>query len=286
MNRLWPIARRALLLVAIVLAGLYAVFFLAQTSLLFQGERGLSSDPRAKGWNFEDVTVSVGSHTTHGWYLPVENARGAVLFCHGSGGNIATHLEATRLFRSLGCSSLIFDCGGSGKSTGGPSESRCYADARAMWDWLVETRGVPPSDIVIWGNSFGGGTACDLAAKVKPAALVLESTYLSLPEAAHDGLSWFPWGLFMRYRFANKDKIGKVQAPVLIIHSVDDTQYPIRHGRGLFEHANAPKTMIETRGDHYDTGVSKKSSLPKIEAFLEPVLGPQVMQKETPASPS
>lgn len=265
--------RRVGVLLALVAIGFYVVFFFAQPRLLFQGEPGLASNPSSKGWAFEDVVVPVGKNKTHGWYLQVDNARGVVLFCHGSGGNVATHLDSTALFRSLGCSTLIFDCGGSGNSTGRPSESRSYADVRAMWDWLIKIKGVSPGKIIVWGNSFGGGVACDLSTQVKPAALVLESTYLSLPEAASDALAWFPWNLFMRYRFDNKNKIGNVSAPVLIIHSVDDTQYPIRHGRGLFDRAHDPKTMIETRGDHYDTAVSKKDSLPKIEAFIGKVLG-------------
>ncbi len=53
-------------------------------------------------------------------------------------------------------------------------------DARAGWDWLLETCGVPPEQIVIAGDSAGGHLAVDLllqpeiAAK-RPAAMVLFS---------------------------------------------------------------------------------------------------------------
>jgi hypothetical protein len=268
-SRLWRFLRRVALLLAISLVGFYVVFYFAQTSLIAQGEPGLSISPRVLDWSYKEVTVPVGDESTHAWFLPLENAKGVVLYCHGNGGNLSQHFRATGMHRALGFSTLIFDYGGFGRSTGQPTEKRIYADARVMWKWLTETKGIPPDRIVIWGTSFGGGVACQLATEVEAGALVLESTYLSVPEAASDHTPYVPWGLLIRSHLANKNKIGDVLYPVMIIHSNDDTLFPIRHGRGLFERANEPKILIETHGDHYGGATNKDQYLPAMTEFLD-----------------
>jgi hypothetical protein len=268
-RRLLRLSRRLLVVLLLALLGFYVVFSFAQSSFVAQGEPGITITPKVHDWPYEDVIVSVGDETTYAWFLPLEGAKGVVLYCHGNGGNLSMHFPSTGMHRALGFSTLIFDYGGFGRSTGQPTEQRVYADARAMWKWLTETKGVPPDQIVIWGTSFGGGVACQLATEVNAGALVLESTYLSMPEAASDHTPYVPWGLLIRSHLSNKNKIGDVHSPVMIIHSKDDTLFPIRHGRGLYDRANEPKLLVETHGDHYDTGINKDRYIPPMTEFLD-----------------
>lgn len=268
MNKAARVFRRAIALFLIVLVAFYIFFYFAQQPLTYQSERAITRTPEVFGWKFEEVVMEVNGQTTTAWFIPVENARGTILFCHGNGGNIGLHLDATRLFREMQYSVLIFDYGGYGDSTGSPSESRIYADARAMWEHLVTQRNLSPDSIVVWGASFGGAAACDLASKVKPAALVLESTFTSMADAAFSEYRYFPADCFLRSHFRSIDKISSVQRPVLIMHSIDDTQYSIAHGRALFERAHEPKLFIETHGDHYDTVPPRSMYIPKIAPFL------------------
>ncbi|MBI5091624.1 MAG: alpha/beta hydrolase [Candidatus Hydrogenedentes bacterium] len=271
-GRFLNILRRAAVVVAISLTLFSVVFYYQQGVLIFQTERELTRDPSALGWAFEDVSLPVMGETTHGWFMPLESARGVVLFCHGNGGNVAMHLDGTRLFRALGYSTLTFDYGGYGRSTGRPSETRMYADSLAMWTYVTETRRIPANHIIIWGQSFGGAAACDLGARVQPAAVVLESTFLSMADCVF-GERWaLPGDWLLRYHFRNVDKVGRIHAPLLVIHSPDDTLFPIRHGRGLYERANDPKRFIEKRGDHYDTAIPNKRLPEDVKKFLEPLL--------------
>ncbi len=252
--------------------GFWVVFHFAQTSLIFHSDRELTRTPDSLGWPYEDVTIPVGNHTTHGWFIPVKPERGVVLYCHGNDGNMATHLGAVRICRDLGFSVLLFDYGGFGASTGHPSEKRSYADAEAMWRWLTGTRQVSPGQIVVWGTSFGGGTAAELATRTKPAAVVLESTYLSIPKAAFRDYPWFPTFL-VRHRFDNERKMDRLTSPLLVIHSLDDELYPFEHGQRLYELANSPKQFLEIRGDHCGgTMVSAKVYRKGVEQFLTPLL--------------
>jgi fermentation-respiration switch protein FrsA (DUF1100 family) len=175
-----------------------------------------------------------------------------LLFSHGNAGNIADWLAAAPTFRDMGFSVLLYDYGGYGNSTGKVSEARCYADARAMWKWLTETRHVSPEKILIYGQSLGGGVAADLAREVHPGAVVLESTFTSVPDAAARKLPFLPVRWLCSYQFNTAAKIGDIHAPIMILHSPDDTLVPFAQGKKLFELANEPKTFVEIRGGHND----------------------------------
>ena len=270
--------------VALSLALCAVIFYVAQPYLIFETDSVERRNPKSLGWDFEDVTVPVMGQTTHGWYMPLPNARGVVLFCHGNGGNIALHLDGTRLVRSLGYSVLTFDYGGYGKSTGNPSEARMYRDTLEMWRYLTETRGIPANRIVIWGQSFGGAAACDLGAHVTSAAVVLESTFLSYSDCVF-GPRWCAVGDWvLRYHFDNKSKVAEIHAPLLVIHSPDDTLFPLFHGQGLLERGNPPKRLVLKRGDHYDSAVANRDLPNDVRTFLDEYLPPERMADVTKPS--
>ena len=41
-----------------------------------------------------------------------------------------------------------------------------------------------------------------------------------------------------------------IRAPLLVIHSREDTLIPFKHGQAIFDAAREPKTFLEIRGDH------------------------------------
>lgn len=240
----------ALILVLLLYLGLTALLFYLQDKMIFQATREIYRTPESAGWAYEDVRLKVGEETTHGWWIPLEDARGVVLFSHGNAGNIADRIESIGLLRKLGLSVLAYDYGGYGYSTGRPSEKRCYADIRAMWRWLTDERGVQPEQIVLFGRSLGGAVTCDLAAEVEPAAVVLESTFSSVAAVAQEMFPYLPAQWLLRRKFNNLEKITHIKSPLLIIHSPDDTLIRYHHGQRLFDRATARKEFLEIRGDH------------------------------------
>src|SRR5438046_2954266 len=81
---------------------------------------------------------------------------------------------------------------GYGRSGGSPTEAGCYAAADAAFDWLTAAQQVAPEDILLYGTSLGGGVAIDLASRRPHRALVLSSTFTSLPDTAQDLYPWLP----------------------------------------------------------------------------------------------
>ena len=264
--------RRFPMLLLLAYLGVVAVFYFAQRPMLFQTDRTLTLDPSTYNWAFENILLDVDGRKTHGWFIPRDNARGVVLFSHGNAGNISGRLESVGLLRSMGFSVLVYDYGGYGNSTGNASEKRCYADARAMWKWLTETKGVPADKILLFGRSLGGAVTCDLAAGVTPRAVVMESTFLSVPDVAAGTFPWLPVRLLASYRFASVSKIAKIHVPLLMMHSPDDEMIPYAHGLKLFELANEPKTFVEIHGDHNNGfALSKDVYLPGWTKFIDPL---------------
>ena len=264
--------KRIPLYLAMIGAGLYVVFFFAQASLIFVPNNQMIATPSVHDWEYEEVALNVDGESTVLWFIPLEGARGTVLYSHGNDSNISTCLGVVKLFRSLGFSVALYDYGGYGKSTGTPSEERLYADAMAAWEYLTEERKLDPGAILLWGPSFGGGPTCELATRVKPAGVVLENTFTSMSDAAFKDYPWFPGWLFIRHRFDNEAKMPEIHAPVMVIHSQGDMLYPYSQGQRLFEAANDPKQFLEVFGDHGEGAqVSREILMEGVEGFLRTI---------------
>lgn len=249
-NRLWRVVR--LLLIAYLLALLLLMFF--EESLIFIPMSFPDDNWQPRGLPVEDAWFQAADGVPiHGWYVPHEHPRAAVLFCHGNAGNVTHRADVLRfLHAQAGVSVLIFDYRGYGRSEGKPNEPGVLADARAARTWLAKRENIPEKQIVLMGESIGGGVAVDLAAD-GARGLILESTFSSLPDVAAVHYPWAPVRLLMRTRMNSAAKIGKYHGPLLQSHGDRDTIVPIGLGRRLFDAANEPKQFLVIPGaDHND----------------------------------
>lgn len=170
----------------------------------------------------------------HGRWCFHPNGRGAILYCPGNAGNLERRGGLVKeLWQQLEESVLIFDYPGFGQSEGTPSEEGCYAAANAAYKWLTETEKVAPEEIVIYGESLGGGVAVDLASRKPHRALVLARTFSSLPAAAQSRVPWLPVSSVMQNRFNNLDKMSKCKQPTFIAHADKDQLIPFSHGKKM-----------------------------------------------------
>lgn len=219
--------------------------------LVYHPDRDMRGAPADQGLPYESVDFETqDGMTLSGWWLPACKQRGVVLFCHGNAGNISHRLDSLLIFNKLGLSTFIFDYRGYGKSGGRPSERGTYLDAKAAWNHLVQTRKIPPEDIVIFGRSLGGSIAAWLAEDHHPRMLVVESSFTSLRDMVKDRFPWFPARLLRNYQYDTRQYLQKTRCPVLIIHSRDDEFIPLRHGQELYEVAKGPKEFLEISGSH------------------------------------
>jgi len=267
--------------IVITITGAYIIFvgflFIFQSHYIYYPERVLSADPGDIGLNFESVSFETTDRVKlSGWFVPSESARGVILFCHGNAGNISHRLESIQIFHQLGLDVFIFDYRGYGQSEGKPTEQGTYKDAEAAWQYLIKERQVNPNEVIVFGRSLGGAVAAWLAQNYIPGALILESTFTSLPDIASTLYPYIPVRLLLRFRYNTAEYLDSVNCPVLIVHSRNDEIMPFNHGRRLFEMAKKPKKFLEIAGTHNEGFItSGKLYEEGLNAFISEYIEPK-----------
>jgi fermentation-respiration switch protein FrsA (DUF1100 family) len=267
------------LLLSILVLLLIGIHF-ALPWIVFHPARELEYTPAAMGLSFEDVAIMTSDGLRlHGWYVPAPNARGTLLFCHGNAGNISHRIDSIEIFHNLGLSVLIYDYRGYGQSEGGLSIPGVTLDALAAWKWLTEERSVPSEKIVVFGRSLGGAVAMELMRHVIPRALILESTFSSLPEMARIPFLAPVARLVVGDIWNSAEAASALTVPTLCIHSPDDEIVPYRLGKRLYEAAAGEKYFVEIHGGHNEGFLdSWDIYVPALNVFLTKYLERQKAQ--------
>ena len=177
--------------------------------------------------------------------LGPERGKNALIRCHGNAEDMMGTLWALEDLAEEGYTVAAVDYPGYGLSGGSPTEEGCYRNVHRLYDWLIETRGFKPEDIIVDGFSIGSGPATELAATKPVGGLILEAPFLSAPRVV------------TRVRllpvdpFPNLKRIADVKCPLLIMHGTKDNVIPYNQGKALFELANEPKRFVSVEGsDH------------------------------------
>lgn len=228
----------------------------------------------------EDCTIAAADGVKlHGWFctpqrsdhgrlVPV-NAGMVLLWLHGNAGNLSYRCDMIRVLMELPAQVFILDYRGYGKSEGVPSEEGLYLDARGAWDFLTSDRRIPSNRIILFGKSLGGAPAIDLATKVRPAGLIVQSSFTSAADMAAVVMPFIPRFL-IRTKLDSISKIKGVSCPKLFIHSRTDEVVPYALGRRLYEAAPVPKRFLDVpRAMHNDTYlVGGPAYLEALRAFI------------------
>ena len=229
------------------------VFYFMQPAMIFYPLKDIAATPSSWGLAFEDVNIELeNKKKIHGWYLPHSQATKTVLFFHGNGGNISHRRDSLIIFHKLKLNTLIIDYAGYGQSDGTASEKSVNQSAQAAWDYLVSEKQIPAENIIIFGRSLGGAVAVDLAAKVKPAGLILESTFSSVRDMVDKIFPVISNVIYLRYSFDSFNKIKHLRSPVLSIHSPEDEIIPYELGMKLFNGIKTKKEFLQITGGHND----------------------------------
>jgi len=256
MNALYPVLWFLLRGAALFLVLLIALVFFFQGKALFFPTRPMDGTPGDKGLSFEDVRFPAADGILLcGWFVPAapeRSSRGTILFCHGNAGNISHRIESLGIFHEMDLDVFIFDYRGYGGSEGKVTEEGTYRDAEGAWRYLTEKRAVPPERIILFGRSLGGAIAASLARKTNPGGLIVESSFISVPDLAANLYPWLPLRRILRFHYPAGEYLRQVRCPVLVVHSREDEIIPYRHGTALYETAAEPKSFLEIRGGHND----------------------------------
>jgi fermentation-respiration switch protein FrsA (DUF1100 family) len=243
--------------------------FLEHKSLYFP-YRAINATPEDIGLEYEDINIRTRDGIRLStWFIPSEDSRAVLLFCHGNGGNISHRLAKLQILNKLNLSVLIYDYRGYGRSKGSPDEEGIYLDAETVYDYLVNKKGVSPESIIAFGESLGAAVSADLALKHDIKGVIIEEGF---PSVKAVGMHYFPFipNFIYKSKYDTKEKLKSLKAPKLIFHSIDDEIIPFDMGKRLFEAAAEPKEFIELRGGHNDAFmVSQELFVNGIDAFVD-----------------
>lgn len=270
MNRVRILARRwgfTVFGLSIVLVMLWRF----EHSQVYHPDRVVTPTREALGRPSEDVWFTAEDGTRlNGWFYPHErmNEPGAVavLYCHGNAGNISHRVYTCGAMLEAGASVLVFDYRGYGASAGRPSEAGTYQDAQAAFRWL-RARGF--TRVVAFGESLGGGVASELALREDLAGLILQSTFTSIADVGAELFPWLPVRWMARIKYDTRSKLGRVNVPVMIMHSRGDTLIRYHHAEQNFAAAREPKLLWEIKGDHNDALDDKEVFVQGLERFID-----------------
>lgn len=236
---------RSALVGATVLMGVLVVYwaglFAWQRALLFPAPPLSGAAPRPS--DAEAVWFEIAGGSVEAWYLPpLVNARSPaplLLFTHGNGELIDYWPSAFEEPRRWGLAVLLVEYPGYGRSGGAPSQRSVTAAVLAAFDWACQQPSVDASRIIAYGRSVGGGAATALGDDRPVAAMILESTFTSVPVFAR---RFGAPGFLVRDRFDNLAVVRRFTRPLLILHGEHDEIIPVAHGRAL--HAAQPASEL------------------------------------------
>jgi fermentation-respiration switch protein FrsA (DUF1100 family) len=274
-HQIWTTIRSIIVIAVSVYVLIVIILWLLQSHLVYFPQREVAMTPDQIGLPYEEVSFEASDGVRlSGWFIPAEDRRGVVLFCHGNAGNISHRLESILVFNRLSLDVFIFDYRGYGLSEGKPTEPGTYLDAEAAWDYLVENRHADPAGIVIFGRSLGGAVASWLAKERTPGALIVESAFTSIPDIGAEAYPFLPVRLMSRFKYSTVDHIHDVTCPILIVHSRDDELISFNHGLKIFEASNEPKDLLEISGSHNDGFlVSERKYEIGLDLFISAYIG-------------
>lgn len=200
-----------------------------------------------------------------GWFARGTPGAGAVLLLHGLRADRRQMVGRARFLHAAGYSVLLVDLPAHGESDGaritfGHRES---AGVRAAMRFLAEA--VPDERTAVIGVSLGAAAFVLADVRPPPAAVVLESMYPTIDEAAANRLrlrlgSAGAWlapvlvrSLSARLRIAALDlrpidRVAALRAPLLVVAGTHDRHTSVGETRRLYDAAAAPKTLWLVEG--------------------------------------
>ena len=255
-------------IVLLVCVCVVATAWLGQRALVFPG-RFVPAQPLQLPPGVERLTMETDAGEVEAWFIPgqgvtIENPGPLVIYAYGNGERIDIHWPDKRPYVEMGISVLLPEYRGYNRSAGSPSQ-RAIVDDFTRWRALMAERPeVDPDAILYHGRSLGGGIVSQLAAAHPPRALILESTFTSLADAA--------WDTFHAPRWMIADPLDvrsvleEYRGPVLIMHGRKDEVIGVAHAEANHAAAKHSRLLIHESARHNDP--APPAYWDEVEAFL------------------
>ena len=126
-------------------------------------------------------------------------------------------------------------------SEGVPSQAALTLAAERQYEELLN-RGHSPENIIFYGTSLGSGVAAQLAAKHKPALLIMDAPFNSVLDMGKKQVPWLPVSLLMKDTFQSDKALANLDVPLIWVHGTADSIIPLSQGQKLYDGYKGPKS--------------------------------------------
>ncbi len=237
-----------LILVAVGYLGVAASLYFKQRAILFPIPTVVRTAPAAAGFPQaeEQVLATADGERIIVWHAPAKPGRRVVLYFPGNGDSLAGSVGRFRSIVADGTGLIALSYRGYAGSSGHPSEQGLLLDAAATYAFAASR--YDDGRMIIWGFSLGTGVAVALAADHPFGGLILEAPCTSIADVAAAAFPMLPVRLLLKDRFGSDARIGRVTAPILMMHGTGDATVPIGFGERLFALAAEPKRFVRLVG--------------------------------------
>jgi pimeloyl-ACP methyl ester carboxylesterase len=180
---LWLVKALGLTILAAVVCAYAAVCLLVYQGgwqLMLHPAHSITTAPTTAFSPLRFDAAETGTPRLAGWWIPAESATPTtptILFLHGGDGDLADSARLLDLLHTANVNLFAFDYRGYGQSAGPhPTEARMAEDTAAALDYLTETRHIPASTIVPYGEGLGAVLAAQLgSAHSEIPAMILDT---------------------------------------------------------------------------------------------------------------
>jgi fermentation-respiration switch protein FrsA (DUF1100 family) len=255
------------LVIALCIYGAFvALLYIAQRALMYFPERVRTPPAQAGLPQAEELVLDTADgERVIVWHVSPRGDKPVVLYFHGNGASLRYRVGRFRALIADGTGLLALSYRGYGGSSGSPSEAGLIADGAAVYDFAAAR--YPAARLAFWGESLGGAVALALAVDRPVGRVVLEAQFTSAADVAAAVYPIVPVRLLMKDQFRSDQRIGRIRAPLLMLHGALDRVISLSFGERLYALAPEPKRFVRfPLGGHED--LDQHGALDVVREFL------------------
>ena len=247
-------------------AGVLVLMYVFQRAMMYFPDPRRIAPAQAGLPQADEVTLtSSDGEKLIAWYVRARGDKPLVIYFQGNAEGLPARAGRFAWMIADGDGLLALNYRGFGGSSGKPTEDGLIRDATAAYEFARAR--YPAKRIVLFGESLGTAVAVALAAGHEIGALILDAPFTSAADVGAAAYPFAPVRRLMKDKFRSDECIGRVAAPLLMLHGDADRIVPIRFGEALFALAREPKRFVRfPQGGHVN--LDDYGAVPVVRAFL------------------
>ena len=234
-----------------------------QERIAFQPPRGPWRDPASESGNTPHVEYSTSDgERLFAYLIGDRSAPAGLLLCfHGNADLAVWRIKwAKEVSARTGFTVMLAEYRGYMGLSGRPGYAGSQLDSEAAYLFAANILRIPADRIAVFGHSMGSAIATELAARHRPAALLLEAPFTSAHAMSARVTGFrsptFLWRLGSRLHYNTVARVAQVEAPVSVAHGRRDKLIPIAMGEKVFAVAAHKGAWLEVpNASHNDVSI-------------------------------